>query len=283
MSTFFQYLYFNFQINKSQDFDCQIKIIVYNKYINSITKLKNTMTNNQIKLQLNKYIAHAGLCSRRKADEFILNGDISVNGQIITNKAYRVLETDKISYKSKEIRLEDKIYILLNKPTGYITTVSDERNRKTVIDLIKPKIEGRLYPIGRLDRATTGLIILTNDGNMAQSLSHPRYNVQKMYTATLDRPLLGKDLEAIKNGLKLEDGFIKVDGINYMHENRACIKLELHSGKNHIIRRIFKHLSYTVIKLDRNYYAGLTKKNLPVGAWRPLTQKEIESLMVTTT
>lgn len=228
-------------------------------------------------IQLNKYLAHSGLCSRRKADLLIKNKEITVNGQLVTNCAHKVNYQDIVKYKNDPIKLEEKVYILLNKPKGYITTTSDEKNRKTILDLIKPDIKQRLYPIGRLDRATTGLVILTNDGTLTQKLAHPSNNISKTYNVVLATPLAVEDLNKIKKGIMLEDGFMKVDSIEFM-DNCNTIHVTIHSGKNRIIRRLFEKLDYKILKLDRTSYAGLTQKHLPQGYWRLLTSKEINML-----
>lgn len=231
----------------------------------------------QEEVTLNSFVAHAGIASRRKAVELIEKGFVSVNGRVERNSAFRVSSRDQVTFKGKPIKPEEKIYILLNKPKGYISTVSDEKNRKTVMDLID--ISGiRLYPVGRLDRATSGLLLFTNDGNLSVKLAHPRNKIEKVYKATLDRKISYQDIEAIREGLKLEDGFIKPDFVNYSDDTGKTVTMVLHSGKNLIIRRIFSHLNYTVTKLDRVQYANLTKKNLPQGKWRFLNEQEISEL-----
>ncbi len=230
-----------------------------------------------MKIQLNKYLAHAGIASRRKAEELILNGDITVNGKLVIDSGYRVTENDVVKYKNRVVYPEEKIYILLNKPKGYITTTSDEKKRKTVMDLIDSYNHLRLYPIGRLDRGTTGVLLITNDGDLAQVLSHPRNNISKVYKATLDKKLKSSDALSIKQGITLEDGFIKADHL-WVEDNPKQIGIEIHSGKNRIVRRIFEHLGYKLIKLDRSSYAGLTRKNLQSGQWRLLRQEEVKKL-----
>lgn len=228
-------------------------------------------------MRLNKYVAHCGICSRRKAAELVKNGKISVNGITEVNPAYTVQKIDKISYEGKPIRPESKkVYILMNKPKNVVTTVSDEKARKTVMDIIHPKVKERVYPVGRLDRNTTGLLLLTNDGDLAKKLAHPSHKVEKVYQVELDKAASYPDLNKIKSGLKLEDGKAEVDKIKFIeNEPKTLIQLEIHMGKNRIVRRIFEHLGYKVIRLDRIYYAGLTKKNLPRGWFRPLTGKEV--------
>lgn len=227
---------------------------------------------------LNSYIAQSGICSRRKAVELINAGEIKVNNEIMKDPSYRVQASDLVTYKDKLLTIQAKIYILLNKPKHYITTVSDEKNRKTVMDLVSHHTDDRLYPVGRLDRATTGLLLLTNDGQFAQKLAHPRYNVPKVYIVTLDKAVTQKDFSLIKNGLELEDGFIAPHSIGYASKDRKHIEIEIRSGRNRIVRRIFEALKYEVLKLDRVQYAFLTKKNLPVGASRLLTPHEILQL-----
>lgn len=229
-------------------------------------------------IQLNKYIAHAGLCSRRKAELLIEKGDIAVNGKPMLNSGYRVQPGDVVKYINQIIKPEHKVYILLNKPKGYITTVSDDRDRKTVMSLVQLDTKERIYPVGRLDRATTGLLLMTNDGELAQQLAHPRNRVRKIYHVHLDSPLSTEDYHTIKDGFKLDDGFIKVDAISAINGDPLYIALELHSGKNHIVRRIFEHFDYKIVKLDRVMYAGLTKKKLPQGDWRFLSEHEVDSL-----
>ncbi len=230
-------------------------------------------------MRLNKYIAHCGICSRRQAADDVKAGLVSVNGQVVTEPGVEVQPTDRIAYKGQEVRPENrKVYILMNKPKNVITTADDERGRTTVLDMLKGKIRERVYPVGRLDRDTTGLLLLTNDGDLAQKLAHPRHKVVKVYKATLDRSLALKDLEAIRAGLDLEDGKAEVDNIFYYEDKKSEVGIEIHIGKNRIVRRIFEHLGYTVVALDRVFYAGLTKKDLPRGQFRRLTEKEIIQL-----
>lgn len=228
-------------------------------------------------MQLNKYLAHAGVASRRQAAELVKSGKVMVNSQVTKEPGYQVKPTDMVQCQGAMIRPEEKVYILLNKPKGYITTVADERNRKTVMQLIESaNLQERIYPVGRLDRDTTGALILTNDGDFAQQLSHPRYEVQKVYHVTVNDVLRSSTLHKIAEGLVLEDGKIEVDEISYIPENpRNRVRLRIHSGKNRIVRRIFEHLGYEVVKLDRINYAGLILKGLPRGAWRYLTKHEV--------
>ncbi len=227
--------------------------------------------------RLNKYIAHCGVCSRRKAAELVKNGEIKVNGQIEINPSYFVQETDEVQYNGKKLRLETKkVYILMNKPKNVVTTTSDERARKTVMDIVQNKVKERIYPVGRLDRNTTGLLLITNDGDLATKLSHPKYGVRKRYHVILDQPVTEEHLEQIKKGLQLDDGMVKVDDIDWIiGSDNSEVGVEIHVGKNRIVRRIFEHFGYHVERLDRVYYGGLTKKDLPRGWFRHLKPKEI--------
>lgn len=229
---------------------------------------------------LSKYLAQAGIASRRAVVDLIKQGYVKVNGKVIKEPGHKLKDTDTITYLDKPVESDKKVYILLNKPTGYITTVADDQDRKTVLDLVRSATAARIYPVGRLDRDTSGLLLLTNDGNFAQKLAHPRYEVQKTYLVTLDRLVTKEDYEQIRKGIHLKDGFIKVDGIYYLPEKkRNCVKVIIHSGKNRIVRRIFEFFGYRVSKLDRIAYAGLTKKGLAVGNWRHLTKDEIKGLL----
>ncbi|MCB0546585.1 MAG: rRNA pseudouridine synthase [Phaeodactylibacter sp.] len=228
-------------------------------------------------MRLNKYVAHCGICSRRQAADYIKEGLVTVNGEKVTEPGYQVQEGDKIAFRGKLIRPEKKlVYLLLNKPKDYITTSKDERGRRTVLDLVGDKVKERIFPVGRLDRATTGLLLLTNDGELAEKLAHPSHKVQKLYHVVLDKALAAVDLDKIRNGLELEDGQALVDAVDYVQGNKKNeVGIELHIGRNRIVRRIFEHLGYEVVRLDRVYYAGLTKKDLPRGRWRHLTEKEV--------
>ena len=236
--------------------------------------------NEDLTPRLNKYVSNSGVCSRRAADELIVKGEVSVNDAVVLEPGYRVQQGDKVEYKGKVIKpIEQRIYILLNKPRDVITTLSDERGRKSIQDIIKGKVSTHVFPVGRLDRDTTGLLLITNDGDLTKRLSHPSYEVKKIYHATLNKPLEESDLEKIRTGLQLEDGFMKVDGISYVKNAMPNeIGLTVHSGRNRIIRRIFEFLGYEVEKLDRVYYAGLTKKDLPRGMMRFLTKEEVVRL-----
>ena len=230
-------------------------------------------------MQISKYIAHAGICSRRKADQFVKMGYVSVNGQVMTDVTYRLQEGDVIAYKDIIVKPEEHLYVLLNKPSGYVTTVEDERDRKTVLDLIQLPKKQRLYPVGRLDRATTGLLLLTNDGEFAQKLTHPSYKMQKKYFVSLSIPLEEHKFAKLKQGIRLEDGFMKPDRIAFVEGSRRKeLIVELHSGKNRIIRRMFAAVESRVSYLDRFEYANLNKKGLKVGQWRFLTATEVTAL-----
>lgn len=229
---------------------------------------------------LSKYLAQAGIASRRAVVTLIKDGYVKVNGKVIREPGHKLKDTDKITYLDKPVESDKKIYILLNKPVGYITTVSDDKDRKTVLDLVRSATAARIYPVGRLDRDTSGLLVLTNDGDLAQKLAHPRYEVQKTYIVTLDRLLNKEHFEEIRKGIHLKDGLIKVDSIYFLPEQkRNRVKVIIHSGKNRIVRRIFEFFGYRVAKLDRAAYAGLTKKGLAVGDWRHLNKDEVRGLM----
>lgn len=228
-------------------------------------------------MRLNKYVAHAGVCSRRKAGELVKAGQVKVNGKVESNPAIEVDENDVVSYNNKVLKVvHKKIYLLLNKPKNVITSMSDDRGRKTVWDVVKDKVDSKIFPVGRLDRNTTGLILMTNDGDLAYKLSHPSSSVKKIYQVVLDRPLNEEDLQKIDDGLMLDDGKAEVDVVTYIQEKPPThIGIQLHSGKNRIIRRIFEKLNYSVVTLDRVYFAGLTKKDLPRGWSRELRKKEV--------
>jgi len=231
-------------------------------------------------IRLNKFIADAGICSRREADTLIEAGVIKVNGVVVTQVGTKVSSSDKVQYGDQTLSREVMRYVLLNKPKGFITTTDDPYERKTVMQIVSSACKERIYPVGRLDRNTTGLLLLTNDGDLAKKLTHPSHRVMKLYHVTLDKNLSKKDMLAIAEGLELEDGFIKVDGIAYdqISGSKKDIGIQLHSGRNRIVRRIFESLGYTVVNLDRVVYAGLTKKDLPRGKWRFLTETEVSFL-----
>ncbi len=229
--------------------------------------------------RLNKLIAQAGVCSRREADTLIATGVIEVNGQIVTELGYRVGHTDRVSMSGQSLVSQNKVYILLNKPKDYITTSNDPQNRRTVFELIKDATRERVFSVGRLDRSTTGVLLFTNDGEVAERLTHPSFNKKKIYQVELHKALTGNDFHQILEGVTLEDGFISPDALSYVDaSDKSQIGIEIHSGRNRIVRRIFEHLGYNVLRLDRVYYAGLTKKNLPRGKWRYLNEKEIAVL-----
>lgn len=231
-------------------------------------------------VRLNKYIANAGVCSRRDADKLIEGGKISVNGKIVKEMGVKIYPTDKVLYKGKKLKNEKFVYVLLNKPKGFITTMHDPEGRKTVMSLVKHACEERIYPVGRLDRNTTGLLLFTNDGEVAKKLTHPRHRVKKIYHVELSEPLEIEDFNKIKKGLILEDGKIEVDQLEYIDDgkDKSKIGVEIHSGRNRIVRRIFESLEYKVVKLDRIYFAGLTKKNISRSRWKFLSEEEISYL-----
>lgn len=231
-------------------------------------------------MPLNKFLAHCGITSRREAALLIKEGKVKVNKKIITEPGFKVSAKDDISYNHKKVFIvKNLVYILLNKPKDYLTTTDDPQNRKTVLQLIRNATDQRVYPVGRLDRNTSGILLLTNDGALTQKLTHPSYEVKKVYEARLDKPLTKADFEKIVSGITLEDGEIHADALAYAdHTDRAVIGIELHSGRNRIVRRIFEHLGYEVKNLDRVMYAGLTKKNVERGKWRHLNEKEVRLL-----
>lgn len=230
------------------------------------------------KIRLNRFISNSGVCSRREADNLISMGLISVNGHVITELGYKVNPTDEVRYENKVLRAEKPVYILLNKPKGYLTTTQDPQERNTVMHLIGPAVKERIYPVGRLDRNTTGLLLLTNDGDLAETLMHPSYNVKKIYKVELDRALTRADHQRILEGISLEEGKARVDDLAILSPDNKTVGIELHIGWNRIVRRIFEALQYEVIKLDRTVYAGLDKKDLPRGKWRFLTNEEVVKL-----
>ncbi len=226
-------------------------------------------------LRLNRYIANSGTCSRREADELITGGKVLVNGEVVKELGTRVKLKDKVEVNGKRIDPERKVYVLLNKPKGYVTTMDDPEGRQTVMDIVGGACDERIYPVGRLDRATTGVLLFTNDGELTKRLTHPKYKKKKVYNVVLDKPLTKNDMIRIAEGFELEDGFIAADGISYVGEDKSEIGVELHSGRNRIVRRIFEHFGYQIEKLDRVYFAGLTKKGLNRGHWRFLSEREI--------
>ena len=229
-------------------------------------------------IRLNKYISNAGVCSRREADILIESGSVTVNGEVVTEMGVKILPTDEVRFGDKILQREKPVYLLLNKPKDFITTMEDEKDRKHVMQLVRGACKERIYPVGRLDKNTTGLLLFTNDGDLTKKLTHPKHEVRKVYYAELDKNLSLNDFETIAKGLELEDGEIKVDEIAYVGSTKKEIGITIHSGRNRIVRRIFEHLGYEVEKLDRVIFAGLTKKDLPRGEWRFLTQAEINIL-----
>lgn len=232
-----------------------------------------------VPVRLNKYLANAGICSRREADEFIQAGVVSVNDQVVTELGTKVLRTDDIRFHDQKVSMEKKVYVLLNKPKDCVTTSDDPQQRKTVMDLVKNACPERIYPVGRLDRNTTGVLLLTNDGDLASKLTHPKFLKKKIYHVFLDKKVTAHDMQQIATGITLEDGEVHADAIEYASAtDKSQVGIEIHSGKNRIVRRIFESLGYRVVKLDRVLFAGLTKKNLRRGDWRFLTEKEVDML-----
>ena len=229
-------------------------------------------------IRLNKFIAASGICSRRDADELIKKGKVKLNGKVVTELGIKVELSANVLVNDKVITPEKKVYILINKPKDYISTVDDPHAEKTVIDLIRNATKERVYPVGRLDRNTTGVLLLTNDGDLTKKLTHPSFNKKKIYHISLNKAVVRADLDRIADGIELDDGFIKADAINFVDGNKKEIGIEMHSGRNRIVRRIFEYLGYRVVKLDRVYFAGLTKKSVPRGKWRFLEEKEISML-----
>jgi 23S rRNA pseudouridine2605 synthase len=227
------------------------------------------------KIRLNRYIANSGLCSRREADEYITMGLVTVNGKVITELGFKVNRDDEVRYEEKVLRAEKLVYILMNKPKGYLTTTKDPQERNTVMQILGPAVKERVYPVGRLDRNTTGLLLLTNDGELADKLMHPSYNVKKIYKVELDRPITKSDFKKIQEGVRLEEGRASVDDLAIISDDNKTVGIEIHIGWNRVVRRIFESLLYQVVKLDRSFYAGLDKKELPRGHWRFLKKEEV--------
>ena len=235
-------------------------------------------------LRLNQYISKGGVCSRREADNLIAQGLVKVNGKVVTQLGTKVKSTDDVRVDGSKIKPEKKVYILLNKPKDTVTTLKDPDARNTVYDVIKNACDERVYPVGRLDRNTTGVLLLTNDGELSARLTHPRFNQKKIYHVFLDKDMAKSDIVQLADGLELEDGFVAADAISYVDgQDKSQVGIEIHSGRNRIVRRMFEHLGYKVIKLDRVFFAGLTKKNLPRGKWRFLTDKELSFLRMKST
>ncbi|MDR0907714.1 MAG: rRNA pseudouridine synthase [Rikenellaceae bacterium] len=230
-------------------------------------------------LRLNRFIAMSGQCSRREADEFIQAGDVTVNGEVVTTLGTKISPTDTITFKGQPISSEKKVYILMNKPKGFVTSIDDPHAEKTVMDIVKNACTERIYPVGRLDKSSVGVLLLTNDGDLTERLTHPSHNKRKVYQVTLDAPLTNFDLSRAREGIDLDDGIIIPDAVDFVKpDNRKEVGIEIHSGRNRIVRRIFEELGYGVHKLDRVYFAGLTKKNLKRGQWRFLTDREVAML-----
>ena len=229
-------------------------------------------------IRLNRFLAQSGICSRREADDFITAGLVSVNGVIVTELGTKVKPTDEVKFNDERIQGEKKVYLVLNKPKGYVTSLEDPHAEKVVMDLVKNACTERIYPVGRLDKNSLGLLLFTNDGDLTKTLTHPSYRKKKIYQVSLDKPLTRADMDRLAEGITLEDGEIFADEISYLKDNKQEVGIEIHSGRNRIVRRMFEFLGYTVTKLDRVYYAGLTKKNLKRGAWRFLTKEEVQRL-----
>jgi 23S rRNA pseudouridine2605 synthase len=228
---------------------------------------------------LNKFLSNAGICSRREADEFIQAGVVKVNGEVVTELGVKIKPTDEVLFHDQPVSIEHKVYVLLNKPKDCVTTSDDPEERLTVMDLVKNACRERIYPVGRLDRNTTGVLLLTNDGELASKLSHPKYEKRKIYQATLERDLTEEDMKKVAEGIVLDGEKIAVDEISFVSpDQRNVIGIEIHSGQNRVVRRIFEQVGYKVYKLDRVYFAGLTKKNLPRGRWRYLSDREVSLL-----
>ncbi len=242
-------------------------------------KYQEELTDPNEPIRLNKFLANAGVCSRREADTFIQAGVVKVNGEVVTELGTKITRQDLVMFHDQPVHIESKIYILLNKPKNCMTTVTDPQNRRTVMDLVKNACHERIYPVGRLDRNTTGVLLLTNDGNLASKLTHPSFKKKKIYHVWLDKEVAIEDMEKLANGLELEDGEIHADAISYAsEEDKKQVGIEIHSGRNRIVRRMFESLGYHVLKLDRVYFAGLTKKNLGRGKWRYLNEQEVNTL-----
>ena len=229
-------------------------------------------------IRLNRFISQSGVCSRREADDFILAGVVTVNGQVVTELGTKILPTDEVRFHDEKLQGEKNVYLVLNKPKGYVTSLEDPHADKTVMDLVKNACTERVYPVGRLDKNSLGLLLITNDGDITRQLTHPSYHKKKIYQVTLDKPLTRADMDSLTEGITLEDGDIFADEVAYASEDKRTVGVEIHSGRNRIVRRMFEHLGYTVQKLDRVYYAGLTKKNLKRGEWRFLTRDEVMRL-----
>lgn len=251
----------------------------FNKYKNRSKRITPAKTGYSEDIRLNRFIANSGVCSRREADKYILSGVVTVNGKVITELGAKVSMGDDVRFDGRRLKAEKKVYLLLNKPKDFVTTTDDPHAEKTVMDLVRNACDERIYPVGRLDRNTTGVLLFTNDGDLSKKLTHPSHNMKKIYQVTLNKSLTKEHLMQIAEGVELEDGYVAADAISFINpDDRTEIGVEIHSGKNRIIRRIFEHLGYQVKKLDRVYFAGLTKKSLPRGKWRFLSEKEVHFL-----
>ena len=264
----------NFRPRRTADYDPNAK---YSR--KKQMEYKDVLTDPNEPIRLNKFLANAGVCSRREADEYITAGAVSVNGQVVTELGTKIKRSDEVRFHDQPVSIERKVYVLLNKPKDCVTTSDDPRERKTVMDCVKGACKERIYPVGRLDRNTTGVLLLTNDGDLASKLTHPKYLKKKIYHVHCDKPVAQEDLDKIASGITLDDGEIRADAISYTSDtDKAQVGIEIHSGKNRIVRRIFESLGYRVTRLDRVFFAGLTKKNLRRGQWRYLTEKEVNML-----
>jgi len=251
----------------------------YSKHKGSVKKTTDAPVASTGDMRLNRFVANAGVCSRREADKFILAGAVTINGKIINELGVRVKSGDEVRFDGRKLNAEKKIYILLNKPKNFVTTTDDPHAERTVMELVKSACEERIYPVGRLDRNTTGLLLFTNDGDLSKKLTHPSYLKKKVYQVSLDKQVSKNHILEIADGIELEDGRIAADSVSYIsNEDKTEVGIEIHSGKNRIVRRIFEHFGYNVKKLDRVFFAGLTKKNLPRGKWRFLSEKEVQFL-----
>jgi len=252
------------------------------KPLDKISLKKSTQKNTEAPvtgdIRLNRFIANSGICSRREADTYIAAGVVKINGKIVTALGTKVKSEDKVEFEGRIIRSESKVYIALNKPKSVIAAVSSDRGERTVIDIVRNCCSERLYPVGRLDKNTTGVLLLTNDGDMTKRLTHPSSNIKKLYHASLDKSFKLEDMQKLADGIVLEDGAVKADEISYIDGNKREVGIQMHSGKNRIVRRMFEHLGYDVKNLDRVLFAGITKKNIPRGKWRFLTPKEVDFL-----
>jgi len=252
---------------------------VKGKTFESPVKAKNAPKTASEGMRLNRFIANAGVCSRREADTYIEAGVVTINGKPVTQLGTKVMPGDEVRFDGRLLQAEKKVYLLLNKPKDYVTTTDDPHAEKTVMDIVKNACDERIYPVGRLDKNTTGLLLFTNDGELSKKLTHPSHQMKKIYQVTLDKPLTKNDMESIAGGIELEDGFIAADAISFIdNQDKTEIGIEIHSGRNRIVRRTFEHFGYRVKKLDRVWFAGLTKKNLPRGKYRFLNEKEVKFL-----